>query len=186
MLNVTELTRDAWVDDLSPDAYRDIFEELRRGHSLRQFVDLLHSAYSIAYWSKVDRNEASFTRAACSELRRAVGLPELPATVDEVIATTDPNAAVYLVGEGRPTRVILVATDQALRLNLNGSLAVKVLQKADVTMVTRRQRRVSVSVQESLWRSLNTLRVARNLSWSQLLENLVARLDEPLEQIVEE
>lgn len=172
-MHVTEVTRDAQVDSLSPDDYREIFEELRRGRSLRQFVDLVQSVYSIAYWSKVDRNDAVLTRPACNELRQAVGLAPLPITVEDALSTVDPNAVVYQIGDDRTERVILVGCNQPLRMSLNGTLAANV----HVTRVTRRRHRASVSIQDNVHERLNALRTARGWSWNELFENLVEELE---------
>lgn len=171
-MRVTEVTRDAQADNLSPDDYHEIFEELRRGHSLRQFVEIIQSVYSIAYWSKVDRGDAALTRPACNELRRAVGFPDLPVTVEEALSTVDPNAVVYQIGDDRPERVILVGCNQPLRMSLNGTLAANV----HVTRVTRRRHRASVSIQDNVHERLNALRTARGWSWNELFENLVEKL----------
>lgn len=175
-MRVTEVTRDAQADNLSPDDYHEIFEELRRGHSLRQFVEMIQSVYSIAYWSKVDRGDAALTRPACNELRRAVGFPDLPVTVEEALANVDPNAVVYQVGDDRPDRVILVGCNHPLRMSLNGTLDAS----ADdhVTAVTRRARRASVSIQPTIHDRLNALRTARGWSWAELFEAVVKTLED--------
>jgi hypothetical protein len=174
-MHVTEVTRDAQADSLSPDDYREIFEELRRGRSLRQFVEIIQSVYSIAYWSKVDREDAVLTRPACNELRRAVGLPDLPVTVEEALADVDANAVVYQVGDDRPGRVILVGSAGPLRMSLNGTLTA--VSDTHVTTVTRRSRRVSVSIQPTLHERLNALRTARGWSWTELLEAVAKTLE---------
>lgn len=175
-MHVTVVTRDAQADSLSLDDYREIFEELRRGHSLRQFVELIGSVYSIAYWSKVDRGDAALTRPACNELRRAVGLPDLPITVEDALANVDPNAVVYQVGDDRPGRVILVGCAQPLRMNLNGTLTA--VSDVHVTAVTRRTPRVSVSVRPALHERLNALRTARGWTWEQLFEAVAEKLQD--------
>ena len=174
-MHVTEVTRDAQADSLSQDDYREIFEELRRGHSLRQFVEIIQSAYSIAYWSKFDRGDAALTRPACNELRRAVGLPDLPVTVEEALAGVDPNAVVYQVGDDRPGRVILVGCAGPLHMSLNGTLTA--VSDEHVTAVTRRPRRVSVSIHPALHERLTALRTARGWSWAELLETVAETLE---------
>ena len=175
-MDVTVVTRDAQIDSLSPDDYREIFEELRRGHSLRQFVELIQSVYSIAYWSKVDRGDATLTRPACNELRRAVGLSDLPVTVEEALADVDPNAVVYQVGDDRPDRVILVGCAQPLRLSLNGTLTA--VPDAHVTTVTRRTPRVSVSIRPDVHERLNAMRVAHGWTWAEMFEKLLETLQD--------
>lgn len=59
---VTLVTRAARAaDELSDADYRDIYDELRQQHSLRQFVEIIHTQYSIAWWSKYERNDAALT-----------------------------------------------------------------------------------------------------------------------------
>jgi transcriptional regulator with XRE-family HTH domain len=178
MALVTEVTRNANSDDLTATDYREIYEELRSSHTLRQFAELVHTRYSIAWWSKFERGEVELTREARNELRRAVGPDELPPTVTEAIAEVDPNAAVYRVGAQRPNRVVLVGHDEPITMHLNGTLTiVDVVPQRHVTAVTRRARRVSVSIQPALHERLNALRTARNWSWEELLEAVVETLE---------
>ena len=76
---VTHTARAA--DNLTDAEYRDIYDELRQQHSLRQFVQITHTAYSIAWWSKYEHDSIALTRQARNELRAAVGLQPLPLTV---------------------------------------------------------------------------------------------------------
>lgn len=179
MALVTEVTRNAECDDLTATDYREIYEELRSSHTLRQFAELVHTHYSIAWWSKFERGEVELTREARNELRRAVGPDELPPTVAEAMAGVDPNAAVYRVGERRPNRVVLVGHDEPITMHLNGTLTVvDVVPDQRVTMVTRRARRVSVSLQPTLHDRLNALRTARGWSWARLFEIVAETLED--------
>jgi hypothetical protein len=175
MVPVTEVTRDAEADEFSAADYREIYEELRSHHTLRQFAEMTHTRYSIAWWSKYERGEVELTREARNELRRAVGPSELPMTIPEALADVNPNAVVYRVGERRPDRVILVGHDLPLAMRLNGTLMVEDSPSNElVTVVTRRRQRVSVSIQAELWQRLNATRLAQNLTWSELLSRLLA------------
>lgn len=178
MALVTEVTRNAESDTLTATDYREIYEELRSNHTLRQFAELVHTRYSIAWWSKYERGEVELTREARNELRRAVGPDVLPPTIAEAVASVDPNAAVYLIGEQRPTRVVLVGHDEPITMHLNGSLTiVDAVSNERVTVVTRRRRRASVSIQDDLHVRLNALRTARGWSWNELFETLVETLE---------
>ena len=181
---ITEVTRSAAIDSLTDDDYRDIYDELRLQHSLRQFVEITSTQYSIAWWSKFERHDADLTRPAKNDLRRAVGLPALPPTVQEATAGVDPNAVVYQVGEDRPNRVILIGHHHPLRMTLNGILDVseenaEAPPGSHVTGVTRRPPRRSVSLRPELWQSLNEARVAAGASWEEFLQPLLAQPVQP-------
>lgn len=174
MALVTEVTRNAESDTLTASDYREIYEELRSHHTLRQFVAMTQTRYSIAWWSKFERGEVELTRDARSELRSAVGMATLPPTVAEAVATADPNATVYRVGDLVPSRIVLVGHDEPVTLHLNGSLAVvDVTPVTHVTPVTRRARRVSVKLDTALHEKLNQARQAAGLSWSEFLGRLL-------------
>jgi hypothetical protein len=141
----------AAADDLTPTDYRQIYDELRQQRSLRQFVQLLASTYSIAWWSKYERDELRLTRAARNELRRAVNLPDLPPTVPELLAdpaVVSPAAAVYRLdprhsradGNPVPASCVLLLADQPtdITIHLNSNISI-VAQPSDrmVTEVTR-------------------------------------------------
>ena len=170
---VTEVTRNAGID-LADQDYMDIYEELRRQRTLRQFVEMLASRFSIAWWSKYERGDVHLTREARGELRRAVGLPDLLPLVEEVVVDVDPNAVVYRVGNLRPDRVVLVGHDRPVTLHMNGRLTVEEdAPEKLVTAVTRRRQRVSVSLDKDIHQQLNEARLARGLSWSEFLGRLL-------------
>lgn len=120
----TYTLRRAGSDDLTPADYRDIFEELRSGRSLRELVSEAGAAQGrIAYWSRYGRNpDAAPDLDGRNELRRLVGLPELaPPAGDVVTAAVDPAAAVWQVGAGAADRVVLLATPGPVALHVNGN-----------------------------------------------------------------
>ncbi|MBK8800385.1 MAG: hypothetical protein IPM07_30710 [Anaerolineales bacterium] len=130
--SVTLVTRDATLDDLSTQDYRDIYDELREKDdcngsyavSLDKFVTLVLSQYSKAQWSKYHNGETTLTRAMRNELRRCVGLKPLPPTVAEATATASPDAAVWQVGDGPADSVILVTGTEPIMLHVNGAVSV--------------------------------------------------------------
>lgn len=172
---VTLVTRAARAtDELSDADYRDIYDELRQQHSLRQFVEIAHTQYSIAWWSKYERGDVALTRQARNELRLAVGLALLPLTVEQATAEIDPDAAIYQVGADAITRVVLVGHHAPLTMHLNGTLDIDDLApQPRVTTVTRPRNRRTVSIQPSLWQRLNVARQAQNLTWDQYLERVM-------------
>lgn len=184
------------ADNLTPADYRDIYDELRSKAPLRGFVEMIHSQYSIAWWSKYERNDVTLTRPARNELRVAVGLPALPLTVAEATVRVNPDATVYQVGRAPATRVVLVGADApaALTLRLNGNLAVEhpersgtasqdPAQTSGVTAVTRPPRRATptraIRVSLTRFERLNAARRRAGLTWDAFLDRLTASLEEP-------
>ncbi len=148
MTAVTLVTKDATLDDLSTQDYRDIYHELCRlspdgkrtkdSLSLGDLVILLQSQYSRAMWHQYEKHERQLNRAMRNELRGAMGMPLLPPTVAEAAAQASPDAAVWSVGDGVPEHVIMVS-DTPVTLYVNGSVST-VAPKCDVTEVTRARR----------------------------------------------
>lgn len=184
---VTLLTRAAASAETLTDAdYREIYDELRSKCALRQFAAAIGSAVSFGWWSNYERDaSAVLSRARRNELRRAVGLPELPVTVAQAVAGVDPDATVYQVGAAAAARVVLVGADAppALTLRLNGALAVAddVPQNADVMAVTcprRRAPRGTILVSIALRQRLNAARVAAGQTWEEYLTARMKRQEE--------
>lgn len=149
---VTTVTRNASVDDLTDADYRDIYDEVRQldpdtgnyAISLDKFVSLAHSIYSKALWSKYHNGGIELNRTMRSELRSAVGLDPLPATIAEATtAHLDPNAEVVAVGEGTGNRCIIIAEPQPLLISVNGVITAQhapTPHSDRVTTVTRQRR----------------------------------------------
>lgn len=137
-MTVTLLTKDASLDNLSTQDYRDIYDELRQDKSLGAVVELLHSEYSRAMWHQYEKGERTLNRTMRNELRRAMNMPPLPPTVAEATAQASPDAAVWSVGGGVPEHVIMVS-DTPVTLYVNGTVQT-VAPKCDVTEVTRAKR----------------------------------------------
>jgi len=182
------LTREAGRDDLSERDYREIYEELRDfdaatgryGLPLDRFVALVGSAFSKGSWSKYHRGEMVLNRTMRGELRRAVGMSELPMTVGEAVGGADVNAEVWRIGEGEVGRVLLVGAPGPLRVMLNGRVSVEevgelpgVGEGEAVTGVTRRRKRCAVSLPEGLFGELNAARLAAGVGWSEFLRGLL-------------
>lgn len=182
------------ADKLGEADYMDIFREIREKMSLRKFVEVIGSQYSIAWWGKYENGGVTLTRTGKGELRRAVGLAALPLTVTEVTGEVDPDATVWQVGgltggeagaEGAALgqyaydRVVLVGRElhEPVLLRLNGNLQV-VAEAGDlgeegaVTQVTgaRRARTYKgLSVRRETWERLNSARLRAGLSWDEFL-----------------
>lgn len=168
-------TRAQSADDLTDQDYRDIYSEIRSRMSLRAFVAIVHSGYTIGYWSKWENSpDLVLTRQARNELRAAVNLPVLPPTVAEALQQVDPNAAVYHVGADRPDRLVMVGADvPAVTLRLNGSLTVGDGEPVSASLVSpdtpRRSRPPTKAVRFSpaTFDRLATLRRDAGLSWDE-------------------
>lgn len=127
------IAQDGALDALSPDAYREIYDELR-GYdaaqdayalSLDKFVAAFGSGGPTkAEWSRYHRGERELSREMRTCLRSAVGLPALSPTLEEVVKEyVEPNARVYLVGEDAPAlRVVLLATLEPVTIHANGDV----------------------------------------------------------------
>jgi len=168
------------ADTLTDKDYREIYDELRSKTTLRQFAEFIGSKVSFAWWSKYERGEAHLDRERRQELRRAVGLAELPRAVTEVTAEADPDARVWQVGAGRPDRVVMVgrATHEPITLRLNGNLRIldeEPGQVGAVTGVTRSQRARNykgLSVRRETWERLNAARLRAEQTWDEFLAPL--------------
>jgi transcriptional regulator with XRE-family HTH domain len=162
------------AEDLTDVQYREIYDELRERCSLRQFADVIGSEVSFSWWHKYERGEAPLNHERRNELRRAVGLPELPWTVAQALGNVSQNAAVWALGEQPAERVVLVGADQpqTLTMRLNGNLAVieDAPPEAHVTGVTRARTRAArrqVNLSLDTYERLNLARKAAGLSWEE-------------------
>ncbi len=173
---VTVVTANATQDNLTDQDYRDIYNDLRDNRSLRQFVQMIGSQYSIAFWGKYEAGELPLTRKAKDELRKAVGLPVLPLLLSEAIAIADPDATVYQIGAEKADRVIMVGQAGEVTIRLNGQLEVlengseEMPKSTVVTSVTRaRQRRTrkGIDLSPNVWNRLSEARVAQKMTWDQ-------------------
>lgn len=124
-------------DDLTAADYRAIYEELRARSSLRNFATAIGSAVTHAWWGKYENSQAELTPARQNELRRAVGLPERPPPVVELLAPVAPTAIIYQVGAGPAGRVALLGADTPAEVTLTFcGAACAIAPEAHVTGVT--------------------------------------------------
>lgn len=173
-LPVTQVTADATRDDLTDADYKDIYEELRRGRSLDALCDLVGSQYSRAWWSRYEKGDMKITRAARNELRRGVGLPQLPPTTEEAIHLADPDARVYQVGCETPRRVVLIGASGPVVLHCAED-GVTAITNRPCYLGTRRYK--AISAPAGVVGRLNALRASRGLNWGTLLTMLADRLE---------
>lgn len=125
------LTQQADTDDLSDQDYWEVYHFELRGWdegahkyrvSLDAFIDLVHSTYSKALWSKYHNGVAPLNRRMRNELRTAVGMQPLPPTVAEAVATADGNARVVQLGTETPDQVLLIGDPGPLTIMVNGEV----------------------------------------------------------------
>lgn len=145
------LTSNASQDDLTSETYREIFEELRGDGGLRRFCAMVgEPEHRIAWWSKYARRIAELGPDEQNVLRRAVGKPPRPSSVQEIADTSiDPDASIWLVGEPQPaSRVVLVSQPGPVSLHLDDSTVTANFDQpgnfptqGNVTGVTRKRRR---------------------------------------------
>lgn len=183
---VTLVTRDATLDNLSSQDYRDIFTELRQNLSLAQLTDVMRSQFSRASWSKYERNEMELNRTMRNELRQAVGLPCLPETVaDAVNSRTSPDAAVWSLGDGIADRVILVGGNyDDVMLHVNGVVTVADDSHMPIVVDAPRNRGYTASTQRKptvrpvASVAQNERRAALGASWAAVIDAGLAAMEE--------
>lgn len=188
---VTTLTGNATQDDLTDAQYREIYDELRTGHSLEGLRELIGSEFSRALWNQYERGEKALNRAMKSELRRAVGLKIRPPTVTEAVeAHADPDAEVVKVGTGPATRVVLLdggetrtlySTPQGVEVEANGG---KPAQSAPTTPAPapRARNYRGLSVEKETYGEADTVRRELGLSWNNFVQQAIRLLKEEKER----
>jgi len=102
------ITKNAFVDDLTDEDYKDILDELLGSMSSRQLVALIDSEYSFAYYNAMQRGERPITRQAKNELRRAYNKPPLPPTIAEAVAVMNENGEVRRIGTETPDLIYML------------------------------------------------------------------------------
>lgn len=85
-------------DDLTLDDYRDILTELRTSYSLQGMVNLIGSRFTKAWWSKIERGQAPFSREVRRELRAMYKISKLRLTAQEAVEAVREDAAVLQIG----------------------------------------------------------------------------------------
>lgn len=92
---------EAATDNLSDKDYRDIFEDLREGRTLRGFATMMQSlvpdGVSHAAWDKYEKNPETLTVRMKAELRKAMGLPVLPLLIGDAVAAVVPPTHVLVM-----------------------------------------------------------------------------------------
>lgn len=173
------LTALAATADLTPAAYRAIYDQVATGRSLRNIELVLRSGASYAWWGRYANGEAKLDRERKNELRAWAGLPELPLSPgDAVAAQAHPDAAVYLVGAGPASRVVLVGIDvPAVSLHVNGNCTVSADTAhnglvRDYTGHRRPVVRGTIHLGRGTWERLNAARLRAGVGWEEFLAPL--------------
>jgi hypothetical protein len=178
---ITLVTALAQAADLSDAEYRQIYERVATGRSLRNIELALHSKVCHAWWGQYASGAKTLNRDRKNELRVWDGLPLLPPTPAETVAAAaHPDAAVYQVGSDIASRVVLIGADvPAVNLRINGNCTVIDQQPLaalpytpHVTGVTGprwRAPRKSVHLSPMAWNRLNSARQRAALTWEEFL-----------------
>lgn len=127
------VTNNAMIDTLSERDYRDMFDEMKEGRSLRATTRFIaetiafseHSnrfaagLVSHASWDKYDKNPDQLTRRMRNELRVASGIDPLPLTLHDVVDDVDPNAMVVrsALPPGRALDFVVLSYEDDPKLN---------------------------------------------------------------------
>lgn len=190
---VTLLTALAATADLTPGAYRAIFDRLADGRSLRNIELALRSGVSYAWWGRYANGQIELDRPRTNELRAWAGLPELPLSPGEAVAAqAHPDAVVYQVGAGPASRVVLVGVDvPAVTLHVNGNCTLieaapydadvspdDIKSLGDVQAVTGPRRPVlrgTIHLDRGTWARLNAARLRAGVGWAEFLAPLEDR-----------
>ncbi len=173
------VTADELTDE-GPGSYREIYEEVRDragGESLRRFIARIGSTASPSYWSQYEAGEKRLNWQRKMELRRYVGLPDIPRPVLEVVdESVDLDATVWAVGADaaagrrcgpghsarpRPGRADYAAHQRQYR----DCRAAGARRGPAGTRPLRRHVSISVELAEEL----DAVREAEGLTWEQLL-----------------
>jgi len=173
---VTMVTKDATLDNLSLQDYVDMVQDMRTTLSLDKLIAVLNSQYSKPLWSKVEKGEIAPNRAQRNELRRHYGMPLLPPTVAEATAAASPDAAVWQVGEGVPSVVIMVTEQEPITLYVNGSVS----QVSDNAAMPRNDRVTAVTSTEGR-KAYYAARAARRAAQNARREVLGVKWDDVTE-----
>ena len=166
-MDVTQVTKNAAIDTYTDTDYREMLDEnwpLDEGGkriSLDKLIFHIDSSVSKAMWWKWQKGEGNLTRSMKNDLRRLVGLPELPPTVEAIAQALDPNIEVSQVGI--PTHMLLIPDDVVI------STAGGKVKARPVTSVTDASRRTNYRrpwIKKEYRKVLDELGV----SWEQVFE----------------
>lgn len=179
------LTQQADTDELSDQDYWEVYHFELRGWdegaqkyrvSLDAFVDLVHSTYSKALWSKYHNGVAPLNRTMRNELRTAVGMKPLPPTVAEAVATVDGNPRVVQLGTEKANQVLLIGDPGPLTIMVNGE--VTAWKTAPLTSPVGSRRRVRRNYIRPVANDAQAARrSALGVSWGAVLDAGLAALE---------
>ena len=114
-MDVTQVTKNAAIDTYTDTDYREMLDEnwplddSGKRISLDKLMARIDSSVNKAMWWKWQKGEGNLTRSMKNDLRRLVGLAELPPTVEAIAQALDPNIEVSQVGI--PTHMLLIPDD---------------------------------------------------------------------------
>lgn len=173
------LTERADTDALSDQDYWEVYHFELRGWdegahkyrvSLDAFVEMVHSTYSKALWSKYHNKAAPLNRTMRNELRRAVGMAPLPLTVAEAVAMADANARVVRVGTATPDQVLLIGDPGPLTITVNGEVTARRNPSPALTNLEREPRVRRHYIRPVASDDQAARRTALGVSWGAVLD----------------
>jgi len=181
--NTVVVLRSPYTDPHTDPEYMAFLNMLRAHWTLREFVQHSGSAFSIAYWSKVQSGQTALTVAAKNAIRTGVNvlasargdtppfaelLPDDPLTV--IAGAVDGNAAVFMEGEAPATVVVLRGASgttprgAVTAVTDDGNVAGQPRSSR-----SRRKASASIDVSQTTRRKLNAVREKKGLTWEELL-----------------
>ena len=172
-------------DNLTDEDYREIYQEVRTGKSLRQFLLLTRSSVSPSFWSQYEQGTKSLTTERKNELRRAVNLPELAPDPAQALSEVTEDVQIWRIGQGAANRILMITpeTTEPFTVSINGAISINSGESAqnspepNVTPVTRQSRTcVGIGGLRPETRSqLDAARRAQSLTWDAFLLSLIAQ-----------
>lgn len=173
-MDVTQVTKNAAIDTYTDTDYREMLDEnwpLDEGGkriSLDKLMARIESSVNKAMWWKWQKGEGNLTRSMKNDLRRLVGLAELPPTVEAIAQALDPNIEVSQVGI--PTHMLLIP-DDVIVSTAGGKVTAMTIGESVTTVTGSTTKKVRVN-QHRPWIKKEYRKVMDELgvSWEQVFE----------------
>ncbi len=173
-MDVTTITKNAAADEYADTDYREMLEEnwptddSGKRISLDKLMARIDSSVNKAMWWKWQKGEGNLTRSMKNDLRRLVGLPELPPTVEAIAQGLDPNIEVSQVGI--PTHMLLVPDDVIVSV-VGGKITAREVVEPVTTVTDSTKNKVRVN-QHRPWIKKEYRKVMEDLgvSWEEVFE----------------
>lgn len=150
-------------DELCNNDYIDMFERLKTTN-YNEFVNIIDSTYSKAFWSKWRRGKCHLPWRARNELRLASGLSLLPPSLAEIVGGIG-RARIYVAGKVKDT-IVIGDSEDGISVSIGGGGGVKLrIMKGGIKRSPRKQ----VCVSDSTFAQLSVMKIKHGMGWSQLM-----------------